>query len=317
MLARLQTAIALTLLAAAIGWLAHTLPDGRWVAAAAGLLLIGGGHAGVLALEFAWMARLNRADPAPRATRWQLVRAWWGESHAAPRVFLWQQPFRSRRWPDRLGPDARGRRGVLLVHGFVCNRGLWNRWLARLHAAGVPCVAVDLEPVFGSIDDYVRIVEDGVARLEAATGVPPLVVAHSMGGLALRRWRAQPGHAARLAHVVTIGTPHHGTWLARFALTPNGVQMRRRGAWIAQLQQDEARCGAADPAGFTCFHGHCDNIVFPATTATLDGADNRHLAGVAHVHMVEHPAVWDEVWARLNVPRLPAPADRAAASTGA
>ena len=33
-----------------------------------------------------------------------------------------------------------------------------------------------------------------------------------------------------------------------------------------------------------------DNIVFPASTATLPGADNRHLPAVAHVHMADASA---------------------------
>ena len=52
---------------------------------------------------------------------------------------------------------------------------------------------------------------------------------------------------------------------------------------------------AARRARFTCFYGHTDNVVFPASTATLAGADNRHLAGVAHVAMAFHPEVFDEV----------------------
>ena len=55
-----------------------------------------------------------------------------------------------------------------------------------------------------------------------------------------------------------------------------------------------ARGGAY--AGFTCLHGSCDNVVFPSSTATLPGADNRPLRGTAHVHMVE----WPESWAALQ-----------------
>ena len=78
----------------------------------------------------------------------------------------------------------------MLIHGFFCNRGIWKPWLARLHAAGVPCVAVNLEPIFDSIDHYADIVEDAVQRIEHATGLAPVLVGHSMGGLALRRWWA-------------------------------------------------------------------------------------------------------------------------------
>jgi predicted alpha/beta hydrolase family esterase len=297
MLARLQQGITLGLAVLALLWLLLTWRAGHPGWAVAGALVLLFGHAFFLALEFALLARTHGGDPVPRATAAQLLRAWWGESHAAPRVFCWRQPFGSRRWPDQLPAAASGRRGVLLIHGFVCNRGLWNPWLERLHARGVPFVAVNLEPVFGSIDDYPAIVEQAVRALERCTGRAPLVVAHSMGGLALRRWYAEQADAARIEHAITIGTPHHGTWLARFALTRNAAQMQRHSAWLATLAGRE---DASRQARFTCFYGHCDNIVFPPSTAMLPGADNRHLEGVAHVHMADHPAPWAELERRLG-----------------
>lgn len=89
-----------------------------------------------------------------------------------------------------------------------------------------------------------------------------------------------------MAHVVTVGTPHHGTWLARFGHSRNARQMRRGSAWLTALA---ARETAQRRARFTCFFGHADNIVFPASTGRLADADNRHLAGVAHVRMVFRP----------------------------
>jgi triacylglycerol lipase len=211
---------------------------------------------------------------------------------AAPRVFCWRQPFFSQRFPDHLPTGAQGRRGVLLVHGFVCNRGLWNPWFEKLMRNDTPFVAVNLEPVFGSIDDTIAIIEAGVRQLEDCTGVPPVVVAHSMGGLALRRWWAENGDDGRIHHAITIGTPHHGTWLARFAMSRNTRQMRRHSPWLATLA---AREPLGRGARFTCFYSHCDNIVFPPATATLPGADNRHLPGQPHVHMADRPEPWVEL----------------------
>lgn len=300
MLARLQQAITLSLLALAIGWAGWFGRDGHWTWALAGALLVLLGYAVFLAVEFGLLALAHGNDPAPRASAAQLVRAWWGEVRCAPRVFCWRQPFRSQAEPDHLPGNAEGRLGVLLVHGFVCNRGFWNRWMSRLRRAGVPFVAVDLEPVFGRIDDYVPIVDAAVARLRAATGRPPLVVAHSMGGLAVRTWLSRCADPRPVEHVVTIGTPHAGTWLARFGVTPNGLQMRRPNAWLEALRAAELRrSGTPDYAQFTCFYSHCDNIVFPPSTATLPGADNRHVAGSAHVHLADQPEVFDEVWRRL------------------
>ena len=299
MLARLQKFTTLGGLLVALLWAWACWRAGRPGWAAAGAALIVGGYALVLALEFALLRLAHGDDPTPRATPDQLLRAWWGEVRAAPRVFCWRQPFRSRVWPDHLPAAAQGRRGLLLVHGFVCNRGVWNPWLRRLQARGVPFVAVNLEPVFGSVDDYVATIELGVLQLERCTGMPPVIVAHSMGGLAVRRWLVESGPAgdARVHHVVTIGTPHRGTWLARWAVSSNSREMRIDSPWQRLLGTREP---ADRPARFTCFYSHCDNIVFPPAMATLPGADNRHLPGVPHVDMVDHPAPWAAVQDRLG-----------------
>jgi triacylglycerol lipase len=308
MLARLQRFITLGLLLCAAAWVAWCWQRGAPLWALAGAVLLLGGHAIFLAAEFAVMAWANRSDSAPSASLRHLVGAWWGEVHAAPLTFCWRQPFFSQRWGDLLAPVSQGQRGVLLVHGFFCNRGVWNGWLARLHADGVPYVAVNLEPVLGSIDAYVRAIESAVAQLEHATGCAPIIVAHSMGGLAVRRWLAATPDAARVHHVITLGTPHHGTLLAQWAFSANGRQMRRDSRWLQGLRTLEQSAPGHHPARFTCYYSHCDNIVFPASTAMLPGADNRHLEAVAHVHMCAH----DEPYIELRRRLVPTPGSAAA-----
>ena len=297
MLARLQRIVTLSLLAAALAWAAWAVSLDRPLLALGGAALIVFGYALVLALEFVMIAVVNRRDPAPRATAAQLVRAWWGEAHTAPRVFCWRQPFFPDAVPDQ--PGQRGQRGVVFVHGFVCNRGLWTPWLDKLRARGIPFVAVNLEPVFGGIDRYPALIEAAVRQLEASTGCAPVLVCHSMGGLAARAWMRDFDGDRRVHKVFTIGTPHRGTFLGRYGRTPNTRQMREGSSWLDALaaQEPPGRYGR-----FVCFYGHCDNIVFPASTATLPGADNRHVAGIAHVHMAFHPDVFNEVLASLDAP---------------
>jgi triacylglycerol lipase len=298
MLARLQQTITLSLIAIAAGWAAAFIAAGRPLWAVGGALLVLFGYAIFLGIEFVLLALTRGDDPSPRATASQMLQAWWGEVVSAPQVFCWRQPFRSNALPDHLPPNAQGRRGVLMVHGFVCNRGFWNPWMKRLRAAEVPFAAVNLEPVFGSIDDYVGIVDAAAQRLQAATGMAPLVVAHSMGGLAVRAWMHGVPRT-RVHHVITIGTPHRGTWLARFGLTFNGNQMRMDNPWLGDLHARETLLAQETPARaalFTCFYSHCDNIVFPPSTATLPGADNRHVPATAHVHLAFQDAVFSEVW---------------------
>jgi triacylglycerol lipase len=236
--------------------------------------------------------------PPPRLHHW--LRAWAGEWGAALRVFGWQQPWRHLAEPDHLPDGARSRRGVVLIHGFVCNRAFWNRWLRGLRRQGVPVVAVDLGPVFAPIEALVPALEQAVARVEACTGLPPVVVvAHSMGGLVLRCWWGAHGQDDRVHRALTLGTPHHGTLLARWAFTGNTRQMRPHGAWLRALAAAEP---PARRARLVCFQAACDNVVFPEALARLDGADNRRLEGRAHVDMVDAPAVWLALQDLLDAP---------------
>lgn len=298
MLARLQQALVLgwfvALVTAAV-WPWRAGHPG-WAVAAVALVLCS--HALWLGVTFVLMRWRNRKDPAPPSSWAQWFSAWWGEVRAAPRVFGWRQPFRSAAEPDFVPIEARGRRGVVLVHGFVCNRGLWTPWLAQLRAAGVPFVAVTLEPVFGSIDDYVPIIEQAVRRLEQATGELPVLVGHSMGGLAIRAWLARHDADARVAGVITIGSPHRGTWLATLAhFGINSRQMHPRSDWLRALEAAEP---AARRARFLCLYSHTDNIVFPASNALLPGARHQHVAATAHIELVHRPEVMAPLWQALG-----------------
>ena len=283
-LARLQQAFVFVLLGAASAWLWW-----HW-ARSPGVALVGAfvivfAYSIFLAVEFVLLKVVGTDAQAPPPTWGDAIRAWWAETCTTPRVFFWRQPFRWHAEPDYLPAPGGGKRGIVFIHGFVCNRGFWNPWLREMREAGHPFAAVNLEPVFGSIERYSPIVEDAVQRVTQATGLAPILVCHSMGGLAARAWLRANDGAGRVHHVVTIGTPHRGTWLGRFSRTGNGRQMRLDGDWVTQLAQHRP----AVP--FTCWHANCDNIVFPSTTATLPGADNRFVRGVAHVQLAFIPEV--------------------------
>ena len=172
-------------------------------------------------------------------------------------------------------------------------------WLRKLHAREIPFVTVNLEPVFGSIDGYVTQIDKAVKCLTESTDLAPLLVGHSMGGLAIRAWLSTRADSTVAHHVVTIGTPHHGTLLAKYSRVASGRQMRCGSPWLANLNQREH---GARRVPFTCFWSHCDNIVMPTESATLPGADNRHLPARPHMAMAFHPAVFEETVRLLRTP---------------
>ena len=297
MLASLQRLITLSLLAAACGWLLYFGRDSP-VLAGAGLAVIVLGHTVFLAAELMLGRWLNRGDAVPPPGWAELGRAWLGEAAAAPQVFFWRQPFRAQAVADQLSPSqCRGRRGVVFIHGFFCNRGFWTPWLMRLQGSGHAFIALNLAPVLGAMEGYVPQIEDAVQRITQATGLAPLLVCHSMGGLAARAWLKQMKAQARVHRVVTLGTPHRGTWLARLGRGCNARQMRLSSDWLLQLAHGMPPEGHAR---FICWYSNCDNVVFPASSATLPGADNRLVRGVAHVALAFAPPVMAATLALLD-----------------
>ncbi|MDO9435891.1 alpha/beta fold hydrolase [Hydrogenophaga sp.] len=297
-LARLQQVLLLAAVVFACVWVFAWWPRSPTVAVIGAVLSLAG-FAVMLALEGVLALWVNRTDPGPPLSWGGMVAAWGQEVRMALKVFFWRQPFRWARLPDTNKPVAGAGRAVVFVHGFVCNRGFWLPWMARLRRQGVPYTSVNLEPVFGDIDEYMPLLSDAVQRAHALTGQAPLLVCHSMGGLVARAWAAAnpevPVHG-----MVTIGSPHRGTWLGRFSQAANGRQMRVEGDWLRALFAREAQTKPTQTYDhFVCWYSNGDNIVFPASTATLPGADNRHVHGVPHVALAFHPRVMDESLAML------------------
>jgi len=185
-----------------------------------------------------------------------------------------------------------GRVPVLLVHGYGCNSGFWAHLEPLLDRERISHATIDLEPVAGSIDDYAPLIEARVQELCAATGAARIaIVAHSMGGLAARAWMRGYG-SARVARLVTLGTPHHGTVLANLGLGANAVQMRRDSPWLRALEAAET---GDVRARIVSIYTHHDNIVAPQDSSELAGARNVAFGGVGHVALGSNPRVLAEV----------------------
>lgn len=252
-------------------------------------------HAPVVAglLLTATIVNSQRAGPGAPAPRWSaLPHAWWLESVAVWRIFFWRQPWRVNALPDQLpanGADP-SRRGVLLVHGFFCNRAMWREWQLDLMRAGHSVVAINLQPLFGDIDTYAATVDAGVRQLQAATGQAPLIVGHSMGGLATRAWLracAADAEGDHRAHaVVTLGTPHAGTLLAallpRLARPWNAGQMQASSEWLVELGRAEP---AERRARFHCWFSNGDTIVMPTLTGSLTGGHAHFVPEMGHMQL--------------------------------
>jgi triacylglycerol esterase/lipase EstA (alpha/beta hydrolase family) len=270
-------------------WAARQLAP-HWAAAALALVMLGG----VLWVVF-WQAviiasAMLMSRPSGPLTPW--LKAAWGELMAALLIFGLRQPWTSAK-PGVLPPTGPARSGqnalpVLLVHGFVCNHRVWDSITPRLRGQGHSVLALDLEPLFTSIDDYAPLIEKAVKQLCTQTGSQYVVlVGHSMGGLAIRAWLRAHGNA-RAAKLITLGTPHHGTQATQWVSTPNGEQMAWGSRWLLDLAAGES---AATRQRMHIALTQHDNIVYPQREQRLIGAGTTEFSAIGHLQMCLNEAV--------------------------
>ena len=288
---------ALAACAVAYALMRHAGLQSAWVAAGAGVLAVLLVRLSITANNFAMSARF--ASPTPDAFRlapMERLRLFLEEFMATMLHSSWFMAMAVER--ERLYPGS-AIAPVLLLHGYGCNAGYWTHLARRLDAAGISHAALDLEPLLGDIDGYVARVQravDGLCERTGATGV--VIVAHSMGGLVARAYMRACG-SARVVHVFTLGTPHHGTSLASFGPGKNALQMRRKvalgegaaGAGASWLEALAAAENAHTRALITSLYTHHDNIVSPQTSSVLDGAEHIAFGGVGHVALGRNPRV--------------------------
>jgi triacylglycerol esterase/lipase EstA (alpha/beta hydrolase family) len=171
---------------------------------------------------------------------------------------------------------------VVLVHGYLSNRGLMRRVIRVLEQAGVdPLFTHNYGGLFSAIETWADELDAIVREITERTGQPKVIlVCHSMGGLAARTYVARHG-ASRVAKLITIASPHHGTWVAHRGPGRNARQMRRDSALLADLARGEGESGPGFAA--TSIYSVHDNLVVPQDTSRLPWAKNVAVSGIGHV----------------------------------
>jgi triacylglycerol esterase/lipase EstA (alpha/beta hydrolase family) len=189
-------------------------------------------------------------------------------------------------------PPAPAERPVLLLHGVLCNAGVWRYVCTRLAAAGIgPVYALSYGPPLGSIDDFADQMRDKVDAILAATGAAGVVVvAHSMGGLVARAYLRKHG-GSKLRRLITVGTPHEGSVHARVAPGVSLSQLRPGNPWLGALGTPQ---GDSLPPIVSLWSWH-DTMVAPQTSSRIAFGENVELAGVGHNALLTDPKVADRL----------------------
>lgn len=182
---------------------------------------------------------------------------------------------------------------VLMQHGYVNNGAVWFFTARALEVNGYRVFTID-QPAFAPIDAMGDRLAKRVDAVLAITGSAKLtLVAHSMGGLVCRAYLRRYGGAS-IERLITMGTPHHGTFHAYLASGPNGAQMRPGNSWLETL------AATVVDVPFVSIYSVHDTIISPQDSSVMPGAENIELSAIGHVSMPSGAAIRAHLLAALR-----------------
>ena len=173
---------------------------------------------------------------------------------------------------------------ILLLHGIVDNRSVFTLLRRGLRKRGFGRVStMNYSILTGDIRVAAARLAEEVEALAAETGYERIhVVGHSMGGLIARYYVTRLGGDARVHTLVTLGSPHAGTWTAYGWNSTLTRQLRPGSPLLRELERPAPGCRTR----FLCYWSDLDQVMLPQRTAALEHPDldvtNIPLHGVGH-----------------------------------
>jgi triacylglycerol esterase/lipase EstA (alpha/beta hydrolase family) len=262
---------------------------------------------GVLALGVGIVVGVAVFLLATYVHHWMVEGSFRRAARALPREFL-AELWAVVSWPwfglagasYRSSRPASGPRPVILLHGYGMNRmcfawlgrALARRGLGPLHAMSY----VSLRSVRSSARELARFVE----KICHDARVPDVdLICHSLGGIVARYYAERLGGAARVKHLVTIGTPHRGTLCGRAALGRSGQDLRPRSDVLLEL----AACPRPAGIKLISIYSRADNVIVPADSAAVGSAgEDVVFEHLGHMGLLMSPRVADAIATRLSGP---------------
>ena len=176
---------------------------------------------------------------------------------------------------------------IMLVHGIVDNHSVFALLDRALRRRGFRNLAwfdygLLTRDVRGAAEDLAGAIEE----LSAESGYERIhVIGHSLGGLIGRYYVQCLGGDQRVHSLITLGTPHSGTLLARAGQALPLVRQLAPGSELLNELAEPATCSTR----FVAFYSDLDHLVVPSRNARIDHPDlrarNVAVRGVGHLSM--------------------------------
>jgi triacylglycerol lipase len=175
---------------------------------------------------------------------------------------------------------------VLLIPGWFDTERDLAALRIRLISAGWPTEYVEplsFRDPTGSNIEHAAEIGAAVEILRERTGASKVdLVAHSMGGLATRRYLVDVG-PRRVRRVVFVGTPHRGTYTAYVAFGLGRDEMIPGSPFLEALNAAPA---VPDGVDAITIRSPMDTVILPGESATLPGVEDHQLCCPTHAGLL-------------------------------
>lgn len=187
---------------------------------------------------------------------------------------------------------------VLLVPGIFDQMERMKDMAHYLQRRGFQASVVSPQPSDGTVglDELAEVLADHVER-EIPAAQPLSLVGFSMGGLICRYYVQQLDTSQRTQQLITLSTPHRGTYSGYLFDRPAPVQMRPGSQFLKQLNQDLSALQRLD---FTSIWTPFDLTILPSSSSRLPVGTMLQIPTLIHHYVVNDRRVWKAVAERLS-----------------
>jgi len=188
------------------------------------------------------------------------------------------------------------RRTVVLVHGIWDTSRVFARMRRWLEERGDRVLAVNLKPSDGSVglDKLAEQLREFVER-ELTPAEPFDLVGFSMGGLVSRYYVQRLGGVDQVRRLITISSPHRGSYWAYTTGNVGSRQMRPGSEFLKVLNRDVEILERVQHASIWT---PLDLMIVPAWSSRF-GEDFRVTVGL-HAWMPKARKWWEDCWRLLS-----------------
>ena len=195
---------------------------------------------------------------------------------------------------------AAERNPVLLIHGIDDTREVMQPLGRYLEGRGWRTFAFDMVPSNGQVgfEALARQVQRQVAEVRARTGASKVdIVGFSLGGMVARVYLQELGGVSEVERLVTISSPHHGSWMAYFRWNALGEELRPGSRVYERLNGNlKPLAGVRHTAIWTPF----DLMIVPSWSSVLPGAREVRIPVALHPLMLRDARSHEAVEAALR-----------------